>query len=86
MVIGWLLVLGAVIGLGVTFAGSFQDSGSIPGSPAQVALTKMDRHFPEPDAQSAQIVFQAPAGQKLTDGAPRTALTAALDATGRVRG
>ncbi len=48
MVIGWLLVLGAVIGLGITFAGSFQNSGSIPGSPAQVALTKMDRHFPSP--------------------------------------
>ncbi len=86
MVIGWLLVLGAVIGLGITFAGSFQNSGSIPGSPAQVALTKMDRHFPEPDAQSAQIVFQTPAGRKLTGGAPRAALTAAIDATGRVPG
>ncbi|MBV7699341.1 hypothetical protein [Streptomyces sp. TRM70350] len=67
MLVAWLLALGAVIGLGFSLAGSFQDSSSIPGSPAQTALTKMDRHFPSPDVQSAQIVFQAPPGQKVTD-------------------
>lgn len=82
MLIGWLLALGAVVGLGFSFAGSFTDSSSIPGSPAQTALTKMERHFPEPDVQSAQVVFQAPAGRKVTEADLRTP----LEAMGRVPG
>ncbi|WP_307129670.1 MMPL family transporter [Streptomyces aurantiacus] len=86
MLVGWLLALGAVIGLGFSFAGSFEDSSSIPGSPAQTALTKMDRHFPSPDVQSADIVFQAPAGRKVTDADLRKSLAATLKATGDIRG
>jgi RND superfamily putative drug exporter len=86
MLTGWLLALGAVAGLGVSFAGSFTDSSSIPGSPAQTALTKMEQHFPEPDAQSAQIVFQAPAGHKVTEADLRASLETTLRATSRVPG
>jgi RND superfamily putative drug exporter len=86
MLVGWLLALGAVIGLGFSFAGSFEDSSSIPGSPAQTALTKMDRHFPSPDVQSADIVFQAPAGRKVTDADLRKSLAATLKATADIRG
>ncbi|GAA4977159.1 hypothetical protein GCM10023257_12940 [Streptomyces hyderabadensis] len=84
--VGCLLALGAVIGLGFSLAGEFEDSGSIPGSPAQTALTKMDRHFPSPDTQSAQIVFQAPAGQKVTDPGLGEALASSLAAVGDVNG
>ncbi|WP_404191874.1 MMPL family transporter [Streptomyces tauricus] len=84
--VGWLLALGAVTGLGFSFAGSFEDSGSIPGSPAQTALTKMDRHFPSPDVQSADIVFQAPPGRKVTDPDLREALAAGIAAMGDVHG
>ncbi|MFI1439823.1 MMPL family transporter [Streptomyces fructofermentans] len=86
MLVGWLLALGAVIGLGFSLAGSFEDSSSIPGSPAQTALDRMDRHFPSPDTQSAQIVFRAPPGQRLTDPGLRKPLAATLAATGDVRG
>ncbi|MFD0319046.1 MMPL family transporter [Streptomyces flavalbus] len=86
MVIGWLLALGVVTGLGVSFAGSFTDSGSLPGSPAQSALTRMERHFPEPDVQSAQIVFQAPPGHELAEAALRGPLETSLAAMGRVPG
>ncbi|MBC7269663.1 MAG: MMPL family transporter [Streptomyces sp.] len=86
MLIGWLLALGVVTGLGVSFAGSFTDSGSIPGSPAQSALTRMERHFPEPDVQSAQIVFQAPPGREVTEAALRGPLETTLEAMGRVPG
>ncbi|MFE1434016.1 MMPL family transporter [Streptomyces griseoaurantiacus] len=89
MLVGWLVALGALIGLGLSAAGDFQDSGSIPGSPAQTALARMDRHFPSPDAQSARIVFQAPAGHRLTEPGLRKALASTLAATrdvGGVRG
>ncbi|MGW4107376.1 MMPL family transporter [Streptomyces sp. NPDC004976] len=86
MLIGWILALGAVVGLGLSFAGSFSDSGSIPGSPAQTALTKMEGHFPEPDAQSAQIVFQAPPGRKVTEADLNKPLEATLEAMAGVPG
>ncbi|MGC5561507.1 MMPL family transporter [Streptomyces sp. FR-108] len=86
MVVGWLLALVAVTGLGFSLAGTFEDSGSIPGSPAQTALTRMDRHFPTPDAQSAEIVFQAPPGRRVTDSGLREALTSGIAAIGDVRG
>ncbi|MFJ4840168.1 MMPL family transporter [Streptomyces sp. NPDC088746] len=86
MLVGWLVALGAVIGLGFSFAGSFEDSSSIPGSPAQTALTKMDRHFPSPDVQSADVVFQAPSGHRVTDADLKKPLAAALAAMGDVRG
>ncbi|PSM45019.1 MMPL family transporter [Streptomyces dioscori] len=86
MLVGWLLALGAVTGLGFSFAGSFEDSGSIPGSPAQTALTKMDRHFPSPDVQSADIVFQAPPGRKVTDPELSGSLASAVAAMGDVHG
>ncbi len=63
----WLLFITAIIGCGVMFAGTFQSSSSIPGSPAETALTKMDQHFPSPDFKSAQVIFQAPSGHKITD-------------------
>ncbi|MFJ8140842.1 MMPL family transporter [Streptomyces sp. NPDC096013] len=86
MLVGWVLALGAVIGLGISFAGSFQSSNSIPGSPAQTALTKMDQHWPDPAVQSATIVFQAPPGHKVTEPALKKPLESALTATGHVDG
>lgn len=49
MTVGRLFVLGAVVGLGVEFRGSFRNSGSIPGPPAQTALTRMDWRWPDPE-------------------------------------
>ncbi|MEU3520094.1 hypothetical protein ABZ770_33320 [Streptomyces sp. NPDC006654] len=64
MLIGWLVALAGIVGLGLLFPGSFQNTDSIPGSPAQTALTKMDQHWPDPAKQSAQLVFQAPPGPR----------------------
>lgn len=49
MTVGRLFVLGAVVGLGVEFHGSFQNSGSVPGSPAQTAPTRTGRPWPDPN-------------------------------------
>ncbi|MFH9354821.1 MMPL family transporter [Kitasatospora sp. NPDC017646] len=86
MLIGWLVALAAIVGLGLLFPGSFQNTDSIPGSPAQTALTKMDQHWPDPDKQSARVVFQAPPGHKLTERALRQPLQSGLTAAGHVSG
>ncbi|MGW5639686.1 MMPL family transporter [Streptomyces sp. NPDC003832] len=86
VLVGWLVAVGAVIGLGFSAAGEFEDSGSIPGSPAQTALLKMDRHFPSPDLQSAQVVFQAPEGLRLEERRASKALETSLAAMAEVNG
>jgi putative drug exporter of the RND superfamily len=65
-----LAALAAVLVTGFGFAGDFEPSDSIPGSAAQVAMDKMDAHFPDSTAgASGDVVLVAPAGQQLSDPA-----------------
>src|SRR2546423_3984460 len=86
VMLGWLIALVAVAGLGISIGGSLQNTKSIPGSPAQTALTRMDRHWPRPDSQSAQIVFQTSPGHRLTEPAFAGPLHESLAAAARVAG
>ncbi|MFF3584833.1 MMPL family transporter [Streptomyces mirabilis] len=70
----WIAAL-AVIGIGSTsVSGSTSDNFSIPGTQSQQATDLLKKQFPQAsaDAASAQVVFEAPDGQKLTSGANKT--------------
>ncbi|TXS48536.1 MMPL family transporter [Streptomyces sp. uw30] len=82
----WLFIVAVIAAVGVTFAGSFDSKSDIPGSAAQSALTKMDHHFGSSDHQSAEIVFEAPAGTSFKDPAKATALKESLTAAATVPG
>ena len=86
VLLAWLLIVAAIVGCGVMFAGSFQSSSSIPGSPAETALMKMDQHFPSPDYKSAQVVFQAPPGHQISSAALLQPVEASLAAARLVPG
>ncbi|MFC6021627.1 MMPL family transporter [Plantactinospora solaniradicis] len=71
VVMVWVAVLG---GMGVASSTASElppDSGSMPGIEAQAAFDLMQRRFPgtsaEADTATAQVVFVAQAGEKLTD-------------------
>ncbi|MFI5758643.1 MMPL family transporter [Streptomyces sp. NPDC051569] len=83
---GWLVAVAAVAALGVLFGGTMVSARSIPGSPAQVALNTMDRHFPGSDNQSAEIVLQAPRGHVLDEPDLRTPVNAGLASAAHVPG
>jgi RND superfamily putative drug exporter len=80
---GWLLVLIIAGALAGTVGGSFDDDFKIPGSPSQQTLDRMNEEFPSAGGASAQVVFVAPAGEKITDPGPAAAIKAAMAAAAR---
>ncbi|BCJ49876.1 hypothetical protein Asp14428_13510 [Actinoplanes sp. NBRC 14428] len=86
ILIGWAVIIGAVVMLAILFPGTFESSSSVPGSPAQTAYTKMERHFAGPESQSARVVLRSPDGARLTDPALGRTLERVLADTGKVPG
>ncbi|MCX4745710.1 MMPL family transporter [Kitasatospora sp. NBC_01287] len=76
----WLAVIAAVVGCMLAFGGpgKLDDTFSIPGSESQQALDRMKTDFPTSSGTSAQVVFTAPPGSRVTDPAELTAMRAAL--------
>ncbi|ROR46554.1 MMPL family transporter [Kitasatospora cineracea] len=72
----WVVVL-AGVGVGASLAPAAPDSGfSMPGTESQKALTLIEERFPSAgaDGASAQVVFVAPGGEKITEGKNRSAV------------
>ncbi|RMB87027.1 MMPL family transporter [Streptomyces shenzhenensis] len=64
----WIVVLAAV-GIGAfSSSGTTTDGLSLPGTQSQQAIDLLQKEFPQAsaDGATARIVFEAPAGQKLT--------------------
>ncbi|MER6343918.1 MMPL family transporter [Streptomyces sp. NPDC001595] len=80
----WLAVLAAAVGTLMAVGGKLDNEFTIPGSESQRAQDTMAEDFPAAAGTSAQIVFTAPDGAKVTDPAAaeavRRTLTAAQDA------
>ncbi|WP_033342988.1 MMPL family transporter [Catenuloplanes japonicus] len=64
-----LAVLATGLGLMIGFAGSFAPGHSIPGSPAEAALQKLNRHYPGAAGVEGTVLFVAPNGAQITDEA-----------------
>jgi RND superfamily putative drug exporter len=85
--IAWLVALVAVgIGAG-TLSGATANSFSIPGQESTTALSLMKEKFGEASAgATVQVVFEAPAGQKITDPANAAKVTEIVTALGKLPG
>ena len=77
----WMLVLliavGSLAGLGSTINSEF----TIPGSSSQRALDTLAKTLPAAAGTSAQVVFEAPAGHRITDSPYRAGVEATLART-----
>jgi RND superfamily putative drug exporter len=67
----WILGLVAVLGLSGAFGGHFNNSFSIPGTPAQRAFDLVHDRFPEESGATATVVFHAERGTLTTPAARR---------------
>ncbi|MET9034478.1 MMPL family transporter [Streptomyces mirabilis] len=78
----WLALVAAAVVCMTAFGGTgkLDNTFSIPGSESQRALDRMKTDFPTFSGTSAQIVFTATDGQKVTDPADSARIRAALGA------
>ncbi|MEA9986393.1 MULTISPECIES: MMPL family transporter [Subtercola] len=84
IIVGWFLILAAVLGGGLALNGTFSESFSIPGTESQQTLDKLAAVFPAVAGSSAQVVFQVPDGQSVNDASDTAAITAVTDAITKV--
>ena len=84
----WLVALGVMAALSLSFAGEFTGNFSIPGTESQQANDLIQAKTPgaDADAPSGRVVFAAPAGQTLASGAGRAAVERTVGAIERVPG
>ncbi|MFF4723893.1 MMPL family transporter [Streptomyces mirabilis] len=80
----WLALVAAAVVCMTAFGGTgkLDNTFSIPGSESQRALDRMKTDFPTFSGTSAQIVFTATDGQKVTGPADSARIRAALDTAG----
>lgn len=84
VVLVWLGVLAAVAVGAMQATGPSDEEFSMPGIESQKAFDLMEQRFPgaAADGATAQVVFVAPGGEKVTAGDTRKAVEAAVDSLG----
>jgi len=75
----WLLIIVAAVGSYAALGSAINSDFTIPGSSSQNALDHLKKTLPPAAGTSAQIVFESPAGTKITDAKYRAAVEATLD-------
>ena len=74
----WLFVLAALITCVGVFGGKLDDRFSVPGTESQRALDSLSKTLPEASGASAQIVFTAPEGRRITESSYTAAIAGAV--------
>src|SRR5262245_4898000 len=85
VLLGWLLLLGAVGFCGLTFSGHTSEKFDVPGTESQKAQQLLEHKFPEASGAYARVVYQAPAGEKVTDPVNRDAITASVNIASKAK-
>src|SRR5215469_10292253 len=61
----WLILIGVLFGLKITFGGQFQDDYTVPGTSSQAGANFLRAHFPQMSGTSARVVIHDRAGRQL---------------------
>ena len=75
VIVAWMLILGALVGLGLGLGGQLKDSFAIPGTESQTAIDQLAAVFPQTAGASAKAVVEAPDGSSVDDAPYRDAIT-----------
>src|SRR6187399_2920104 len=78
VVLTWIAIIATLIFLVATIGGSLRDEFSIPGSDTQRATDLIEAEFASEQGAVLNIVFAAPAGERLDTPARKAAITKAI--------
>lgn len=78
----WLLLAALMGALTVSLGGSLQNDFTIPGTESQQGIDALTQRFPEVSGTSAQLLFVAPEGERITDH--RAEIRSVLDTVEKV--
>src|SRR4051812_30555535 len=78
VVFGWIAIVAVLIGLVGAVGGSLRDEFEIPGSDTQKATDLIESKFASEQGSVLNLVFAAPAGQRLDTPARRAAIEKAI--------
>jgi putative drug exporter of the RND superfamily len=86
VVVTWLLVVIAVVGVGTHEGSAFGGSFSLPNTDSQAAVNLLTQNFPSASGEGDQVVVQATHGATIHSAAVRTAVSGALAKVAAVPG
>jgi putative drug exporter of the RND superfamily len=66
VIVAWVIILGALIGLRSVFGGHFENNYTVTGSESAQGLSVLKKEFPAQGGYAGQIVFHAPTGSVAT--------------------
>jgi putative drug exporter of the RND superfamily len=66
VIVAWVIILGALLGLRSAFGGHFQNNYTVTGSESAQGLSVLKKEFPAQGGYAGQIVFHAPTGSVAT--------------------
>src|SRR5262249_47302314 len=78
VLLAWLLLLGVVGFCALTFSGHTSEKFDVPGTESHKAQQLLEHKFPEASGAYARVVYEAPAGEKLTDPENHEAIMASV--------
>jgi RND superfamily putative drug exporter len=78
VIVAWLAITGALIAVVATFGGGLKDEFEIPGSEAQKATDLVEAEFQAEQGGVLNLVFAAPAGERLDTPERKAAIGAAI--------
>jgi RND superfamily putative drug exporter len=86
VLLGWVLVLVLVVASAGAFSGQFSEKFEVPGTESQRAQDLLYEKYPGAGGASARVVYQAPAGQTLTDQQNRAAVMDSVERASKAEG
>jgi putative drug exporter of the RND superfamily len=66
VIVAWVIILGALLGLRSVFGGHFHNDYTVTGSQSAQGLSVLKKEFPAQSGYAGQIVFHAPTGSVAT--------------------
>jgi RND superfamily putative drug exporter len=86
VLLGWVLGLVLVVASASAFSGQFSEKFEVPGTESQRAQDLLYEKYPGAGGASARVVYQTPAGEKLTDQQNRAAVMESVERASTAEG